>query len=173
MSASVAQLDPASIGNRLIALMDDLDRAFAEIDMLTSQQKQALRTLDRDRFGALAERQNVVTTRVHSLQLQQRVIARQSLPRERQHHATVTDIAMTLPEDLRQRVLDRAALLRTRAARVQRENASVGLATRSLARHMESLTQQIQTKFSAGGTYTRSNTAVVSVHRPNCLDIQT
>lgn len=104
--------------------------------------------------------------------MKQRSIARQILPREQQHHATVTDIAMKLPNEMKHRVLQRAAALRSHAARVQRENASVGMATRSLVRHMESLTQQVQTRFSAGGTYSRASVPKVNVNRPNCLDLQ-
>lgn len=40
MTVIAAQPETATVGDRLLAIMDDLDAAFAEIDAITGQQKQ-------------------------------------------------------------------------------------------------------------------------------------
>lgn len=107
----------------------------------------ALARADREAIAGCMRRQGELIERIRGLDEQRRGHFGQTV--------TVQDIAATLGEAARRRVLDLGARLRELIEQVREEQAVVAVASRSLLAHMEGLLRQVAAKLNHAGTYGR------------------
>lgn len=84
----------------------------------------------------------------------------------------LTELAATLPEPGRSRLLESAGLLRTVLEQLHREYAVLKEAAAQLAAHLEGITRQVYAKLSHTGAYARSGSLRAPVQVVSSLDIR-
>jgi hypothetical protein len=149
-------------------LLIDLSREHELLIASMARHRRAISTANPGEIGAcIAEHAAIAERIAHLDNTRDRLLARcAGHARQPSTPPTITDLASTLSEPSRSRILEHAGSLKTILLRVHAEQRVVRAAAESLATHMDGLMRQITRKLSHSGTYSPPARAGASVAPP-------
>lgn len=166
--------------------LDDLDAAVRELIVeherlivAVADQRDAVSRADGSRLTAAILRQGESAQRI--AQIERRRInavaaltapARAGSRTSQPGQVRLTELAATLPEPGRSRLLESVGMLRTILEQLHREYAVLKDAATQLASHLEGITRQVYAKLSHTGAYARSGSLRAPVQVVSSLDIR-
>lgn len=136
---------------RLDAMLTELIGEHETLLGLTHEHRAAVATADMKKLESVVEQTGEVIARVHRVETErQKLVARpDGRPSTMDELLTVVDSAD------RERLSERATSLRGLIHKVQEEQEAVRVASEALATHMRGIMQQVASKLSHAGTYSR------------------
>ena len=171
MPANKAALDPLSNERTRASLAPDLDALLTELTTTHESwlaavhaHREAVRRADTAAMERALAAQHVCATGIASLEDRRRALVDRaarlpefapSTSRPRTGPLTLGEIAAIAPEPARQRLVERAARLRTLIAELRHANSTLHAATSALLAHTEGLMRQVARRLSSAGTYGR------------------
>jgi hypothetical protein len=148
-------LPPAA---RLEPLIGSLQTEHEKMLALAGQIRGALRTADADALRACLSEQALTMERIGDLERERASVVKAVGPITRTdptRPVRLTDIASSLPEPERSRLVSAAARLKDTIARVLREQRTLGAAMGALAGHLEGVMRGVARSLNHAQTYSR------------------
>lgn len=146
----------ADIAAELESLLTELNSAYTDLSGLVSRQRESLRAADSQAVAELAQAQQAVLERLSGLDQLRRALSARSGARQGSPAPTLRQIAQSLPEPHRTKLLRQVESLRSLMERTRAETGTVRAATLSLVAHLEGLMRQVGRTLSHAGTYGRA-----------------
>jgi hypothetical protein len=159
-----------NLSEQLETLLSNLLQAHEELLALAHDHREALSRADTAAVHACTARHADLAARIEHLEIARARLVRALAPAS--PSPTITNIAQSLPEPARARIIAAAAKLKELLIRVQRELAVLRAATHSLVGHMEGLMQQVARVLTQAGTYGRQGKLDSIQPLPAGLDIR-
>lgn len=173
-------IDPARAVDELDAAVRELIAEHEGLLAAVGEQREAIRRADADALNAAIMKQGESAQRIAQIE-RKRIAAVAALlpaaragsrPAPQAGQVRLTELAATLPEPSRGRVLESATLLKTVLERLHREYAVLREAAGQLAAHLEGIARQVYAKLSHTGAYARSGALRAPVQVVSSLDIR-
>lgn len=162
-----------NLSEQLEALLAELLAAHESLLELTQEHRAALSRADGPAVRACGVRHAALAQEIEKLEMMRRRLILALTPGGAGGASpTITNVARSLPEPARGRIIASAAKLKDVLLRVQRELAVLRSATQSLVGHMEGLMQQVSRVLTQAGTYGRSGRIEALQPLPAGLDIR-
>jgi hypothetical protein len=172
-------IDPARALDELDSAVKDLITENERLIVAVADQRAAISLADGQRLNAAILRQGESAQRIAQIE-RRRIAAVTALAgpskagsRSQPGQIRLTELAATLPEPGRARILQSAGLLRAVLEQLHREYAILREAAGQLAAHLEGITRQVYAKLSHTGAYARSGSLRAPVQVVSLLDVRT
>ena len=175
-----APMDPAKALDELDAAVRDLVAEHERLIVAVGIQREAVATADGQKLNAAIIQQGESAQRIAQIE-RRRIAAVAALsppakagsrPATQPGQVRLTDLAATLSEPGRARLLESVGLLKIVLERLHREYAVLKEAASQLASHLEGITRQVYAKLSHTGAYARSGSLRAPVQVVSSLDIR-
>ncbi len=173
-----APADPARALDDLDAAVRDLIAEHERLIVAVGVQREAVAKADGGKLSAAIVLQGESAQRIAQIERRRiAAVATLSAPAKagvRTHAGQIrlSDLAATLPEPGRARLLESAGLLKAVLEQLHREYGVLKDAAGQLASHLEGITRQVYAKLSHTGAYARSGSLKAPVQVVSTLDIR-
>lgn len=156
-----------ALGAELETLMRGLIASHERLLAAMESHRLALARADSDEIGAAVELETIALTEIAELERTRAALMGTEGPR------TITQLAHSLPDPSRDRVLGLAEQLRELIHELRQRQAVVRAATRSLLSHTQGLMAQVGAALSHAGTYGRAGKVQSTTPACAALDLST
>lgn len=160
-------MDADALGTELEALLAKLLQAHERLLQAIEQHRIALSHASGDEIRAAVEQETTALVEIADLERARATLVGANEPR------TLSQLAETLPEPARDRILGMAAQLRELIQVLRTRQAIVRSATRSLLSHTHGLMAQVGAALSHAGTYGRAGRVQSTTPACAALDLST
>lgn len=167
----------AALADQLRGLIDGLTEAYESLDELADARRCAITSADLRALAQCVRDENDTVQRIASLDQARASIVRQAAQPSRvddgDAEVTISQLAASLAQPWRDRLLDASRRLRGLIQRVQSKNAAGRLAAEKLAKHMQGLLRAAEGWHSHTGSYNRAGAVRAGAPIVTALDCTT